>query len=80
MDTQFATLMGWPQRAKPFSLVMINANADGEQCAATLKLLKAHRDGESFFGIFDASNFNQSGDDCWENWLVRARTLRGGRV
>lgn len=21
-------------------------------------------------GIFDASNFNQSGDDCWENWLA----------
>ena len=44
--------------------------ADGEQCAATLNLLKTHRDGETFFGIFDASNFNQSGDDCWENWLA----------
>jgi sugar phosphate isomerase/epimerase len=57
--------------AKELGLALYHENEKGiygEQLEATLNLLKTHRDGETFFGIFDASNFNQSGDDCWVNW------------
>ena len=59
--------------AKELGLALYHENEKGiygERLDATLKLLETLRDGESFFGIFDASNFNQSGDDCWENWLA----------
>jgi len=42
----------------------------GERLDNTKYLLEELRDGETFFGIFDFSNFNQSGDDVWQNWLA----------
>lgn len=57
--------------AKELGMCLYHENEKGiygEQLQETLNLLRTHRDGETFFGIFDASNFNQSGDDCWVNW------------
>jgi len=40
----------------------------GDRCGEVLKLANELYDPDAFQFIFDFDNFNQSGDDCWENW------------
>ncbi len=57
--------------AKKLGLVLYHENERhifGDRCAEVLTLLNALRDGETFRSIFDFDNYNQSGDDVWQNW------------
>ncbi|MEX0776668.1 MAG: sugar phosphate isomerase/epimerase [Phycisphaeraceae bacterium] len=57
--------------AKKLGLVLYHENERhifGDLCVDVLKLA-ALRDGQSFKLIFDFDNYNQSGDDVWDNWL-----------
>lgn len=47
----------------------------GERCADIEAIADALHDGETFKLIFDFDNYNQAGDDVWDNWLkLRSRT------
>lgn len=58
--------------AKRLGLVLYHENERhifGDRCPEVLTLLRELRDGETFRSIFDFDNYNQSGDDVWQNWL-----------
>lgn len=59
------------QRAKELDLVLYHENERhifGDRCPEVLAIACEVRDGESFRLIFDFDNYNQSGDDVWDNW------------
>jgi sugar phosphate isomerase/epimerase len=61
------------ERAAALGLALYHENEKdifGEQLHNTKYLLEQLRDQDTFFGIFDFSNYNQAGDDVWENWLA----------
>jgi sugar phosphate isomerase/epimerase len=57
--------------AKKLGLVLYHENERhifGDRCPEVLTILRELRDGETFRSIFDFDNYNQSGDDVWQNW------------
>jgi sugar phosphate isomerase/epimerase len=57
-------------RAKELGMVLYHENERhiyGDLAADVLEIAKL-RDGETFKLIFDFDNYNQSGEDVWENW------------
>jgi len=59
------------EEAKKLGLVLYHENERhifGDRCNEILEIANALRDGETFRLIFDFDNYNQSGDDVWENW------------
>lgn len=58
------------KRAKELGLVLYHENERhiyGDLCADVQEIAKL-RDGKSFKLIFDFDNYNQSGEDVWQNW------------
>ncbi len=58
------------KRAKELGLVLYHENERhiyGDLCADVLEIANL-RDGKSFKLIFDFDNYNQSGEDVWDNW------------
>jgi len=59
-------------RAYQLGLVLYHENERhifGDRCLQIEVLAATLRDGETFRLIFDFDNYNQSGDDVWDNWL-----------
>lgn len=59
------------KRAKELGLVLYHENERhiyGDLCEDVLQIAQL-RDGKSFKMIFDFDNYNQSGEDVWENWI-----------
>jgi len=59
-------------RATDLGLVLYNENERhlfGDRADEIIVINDALRDGVTFKAIFDFDNYNQSGDDVWENWL-----------
>lgn len=57
--------------AKNLGLVLYHENERhiyGDLCADVLAIARELRDGETFRLIFDFDNYNQSGEDVWQNW------------
>lgn len=57
--------------AEKLGLVLYHENERhifGDRCPEILEIINALRDGKTFRTIFDFDNYNQSGDDVWENW------------
>jgi sugar phosphate isomerase/epimerase len=57
-------------RAKQLGMVLYHENERhiyGDLCADVLQIAQL-RDKETFKMIFDFDNYNQSGEDVWENW------------
>lgn len=57
--------------AKKLGLVLYHENERhifGDRCPEILTIAKELRDGECFRLIFDFDNYNQSGDNVWDNW------------
>jgi len=60
------------QRAQELGLVLYLENElhlFGDTCEPTLEIISALRDGKTFKTIFDFDNYNQVGEDVWQNWL-----------
>lgn len=58
------------KHARELGLVLYHENERhifGDLCADVLEIANL-RDGKSFKLIFDFDNYNQSGEDVWENW------------
>ncbi len=58
------------KRAKELGLILYHENERhiyGDLCADVLQIAEL-RDGKSFKLIFDFDNYNQSGEDVWDNW------------
>ena len=58
-------------RARKLGLVLYHENERlifGDRCPEIQVLAEQLRDEETFRLIFDFDNFNQSGDDVWNNW------------
>jgi sugar phosphate isomerase/epimerase len=57
--------------AKKLGLVLYHENEKhifGEDLKSVLAIADALRDGETFRLIFDFDNYNQGGEDVWQNW------------
>jgi sugar phosphate isomerase/epimerase len=57
--------------AKKLGLILYHENERhifGDRCPEVLEIARALRDGDTFRMIFDFDNYNQSGDDVWQNW------------
>lgn len=59
------------EEAKALGLVLYHENEKhifGDKCADVVTIANELRDGETFRLIFDFDNYNQTGEDVWENW------------
>lgn len=57
--------------ARNLGLILYHENERhiyGDLCADVLAIARELRDGETFRLILDFDNYNQSGEDVWENW------------
>ena len=63
------------KQAADLGLILYHENERhiyGDRCPEVLDIAEALRDGKTFRLIFDFDNYNQSGDDVWDNWTKLA--------